>query len=74
MYVMGLRVSDYNTRNYRVDINSSWVTVQDADGNILVKRHADEGPWYDPAHRVVVDAIRELESAIFKLVDAENRG
>lgn len=69
MYTSNLQVSNYNDRHYRVNINASWITVYDKDNNIVVKRHADEGLWYDMPHRKIVDALGDLEKAIFELVD-----
>lgn len=81
MYTTNLRIGNYNDRDYRVEINASWITVtanpgsKEAVGGAptrVAKRHAsegDDGNWYDEPHQRVVDALRELEAAIFALVD-----
>jgi hypothetical protein len=69
MFTNRLEVTDYGTRSYVVRINASWITITDRSGNVLVERHADDGPWYDPPHVAVVDALQALEKAVFALVD-----
>jgi hypothetical protein len=74
MYTTNLNVSDYGERNYKVEINASWLTIVDVKTDMIIaKRHADGGPWYDEAHQKAVDAMRAFEEAIYKIVDLEAR-
>lgn len=74
MYTTNLRVSNYNDRHYKMEINGSWITLTDLNTNqVVCKRHADEGVWYDAAHKKVVKALHDLEESVFALVDADKK-
>ena len=78
MYTQDLDVSDYVKRFYRVFINAAHVEVIDRKTKEQLF-HRGSGPngldenWWDSKHVRIVNAIHELEAAIFDAVDSETK-
>lgn len=72
MFVENLKIGNYNDRDYRLSINAAWITIKDNQtGKTLYKRAADVGPWYDDTHKKIMQALYQLEKAVFNAVDNE---
>ena len=77
MYITNLSVSDYVERFYRVEINASHIKVTDSRTGVVLYRRGNRSNglgdgWYDEGHIKIVNAMRELESAINDAVDSES--
>ena len=72
MYTTSLKVSDYVNRFYTVHINASWISIYNdmQTKECLFDRNPQNNNWYDEKHKAIVDAMRELEKAIFEAVDS----
>jgi len=72
MYTTNLQVSNYTNRHYKVEINAAWITITDIKTKeIIYKRHANGGVWFDSTHRAIMEALHGLEQAVFSAVDSE---
>lgn len=63
---------------YRVSINAAWVTIKRSSdvvggAEVVYKREANKGIWYDASHQKIVRAIHQLEEALLDGIECEEK-
>ena len=52
------------TKEYRVVLNGAWTYIYDEDRKLIYKREADQGPWFDETHSIIINAKWAIEKAV----------